>query len=68
MIQQFSKLKGILLLDSLEDLDKFKNEIEEFSNHTGLPILDKKVAGLDRFKDLILETMQRLTNVHPRKR
>ena len=66
--QQFSKLKGILLFDSLEDLDEFKNEIEEFSNHTGLPILGKKVAGLERFKGLILETMQRLTNVHPQKR
>jgi len=63
--QQFSKLKGILLFDSLEDLDEFKNEIEEFSNLTGLPILGKKVAGLDRFKDLILETMRRLKNVHP---
>jgi len=68
MRQQFSKLKGILLLDSLEDLDKFKNEIEEFGNHTGLPILGKKVSGLERFKDLILETMRRLTNIHPRKR
>jgi hypothetical protein len=65
--QQFSKLKGILFFDSLGDLDKFKNEIEEFSNYTGLPILGKKVVGLERFKALILETMQRLTNVHPRK-
>ena len=49
----------------LEDLDEFKNEIEEFSNHTRLPILGKKAARLDRFKELILETMKRLTHVHP---
>ena len=65
--QQFSKIKGILFFDSLEDLDKFKNEIEEFSNYTGLPILGKKVVGLERFKDLILETMRELINVYPRK-
>ncbi len=29
--QRFSKLKGILLFDSLENLDEFKDEIEEFS-------------------------------------
>jgi len=62
--QQFSKIKGILLFDSLEDLDESKNEIEEFSNHTGLPILGKKLAGLDRLKDFILETINRLKNVH----
>lgn len=61
--QQFSQLKGILLFDSLEDLDEFKDEIEEFSNHTGLPILDKKLAGLDRLKIFILETIKRLKNV-----
>ncbi|MFC1942726.1 DUF1638 domain-containing protein [Chloroflexota bacterium] len=58
--QRFSKLKGILLLDSLEDLDKFNDEIEKFSNHTGLPILDKKDVGLERFKELILETIRQL--------
>jgi len=60
--QQFSKIKGILLFDSLKDLDEFKDEIEEFSSHTGLPVLDKKVTGLDRLKDFILETIKRLKN------
>ena len=63
--KQFSPLKGILLFDSLEDLDEFKNEIEEFSNHTGLAIIGKKLAGLDRLKDFILETIERLKNTHP---
>ena len=56
--QLFSQLKGIMLIDSLEDLDEFKSEIEEFSNYTGLPILGKKLAGLDRLKDFILETIK----------
>lgn len=62
--KQFSKLKGILLFDSLENLDEFKDEIEEFSNYIGLPILGKKVVGLDRLKDLILETMKSPKNIH----
>jgi len=61
--KQFSKLKGIMLFDSLEDLDEFKDEIEEFSNYIGLPILGKKLAGLDRLKEFILETINRLKNV-----
>jgi hypothetical protein len=62
--KQFSKLKGILLFDSLKDLGEFNDEIEEFSNYTGLPILGKKVVGLDRLKDFILETIKRPKNVH----
>jgi len=61
--KQFSKLKGILLFDSLEDLDEFKDEIEEFSNYIGLPIVGKKLSGLDRLKNFILETINRLKNV-----
>ena len=60
----FSKLKGILLFDSLEDLDEFKDEIKEFSNYIGLPIVGKKAAGLDRLKELILETMKSPKNIH----
>lgn len=62
--QQFSNLKGILLFDSLEDLDEFKSEIEEFSNHTGLPILDKKLTGLDRLKEFILQTIKNSQNAN----
>ena len=60
----FSQLKGIMLFDSLQDLDEFKNEIEEFSSYIGLPILGKKAAGLDRLKELILETMKSPKNIH----
>ncbi len=63
--KQFSQLKGIMLFDSLGDLDEFKNEIEEFSNYTGLPILGKKVVGLGRLEELILETMKSPQNVRP---
>ncbi len=60
--KQFSKLKGIMLFDSLEDLDEYKNDMEEFSNYIGLPIMGKKLTGLDRLKDFLLETIKSFQN------
>ncbi|MCP8308560.1 MAG: DUF1638 domain-containing protein [archaeon] len=62
--KQFSRLKGIILLDSLGNLSEFKDEIEEFSYHTGLLVLDKKAIGLDGLKDVILEAIKKLKDVH----
>ena len=58
--KQFSKLKGIIVLDSLGDLNEFEDEIDKFSNHTGLPVLDKRAVGIDGLKDVILEAMKKL--------
>lgn len=62
--KQFSILKGIMLFDSLEDLDEYKNDMEEFSNYIGLPIMGKKLTGLDRLKVFLLETIKSLLNSH----
>ena len=62
--KQFNTLKGIMLFDSLEDIDESKNEMEEFSDYIGLPIVGKKLTGLDRLKDFLLETINSLKNVH----
>ncbi len=58
--RKFSKLKGIILLDSLGDLDEFRDEIEEFRNHAGLSVLKKRVVGIDGLKDVVLEAMKKL--------
>gem|GEM_PF-298383 len=58
--KQFRMLKGIILFDTLGNLKEFEGEVEEFSRRTGLPILDKKVVGLDGFRDLILEAIRKL--------
>lgn len=59
--KRFIMLKGIILFDSLGDLSEFKEEIEEFSYYTGLPVLNKKVVGLDGLGDVILEALRKLT-------
>lgn len=58
--KQFNKLKGIILLDSLGNLDEFKDEIEEFSSYTELPILDKREVGTNGLKDIVLKAMKKL--------
>jgi len=60
MRRQFRMLKGIILFDTLGNLKEFEGKVEEFSRRTGLPILDKKVVGLDGFRDLILEAIRKL--------
>jgi len=58
--EKFSPLKGIVLLDSLGNLDNYKNEIEEFREYTGLSILEKREIGLEGVKGGILEAIKRL--------
>jgi len=60
MRKQFSRLKGIILFDSLGNLSEFEDEVEEFSRRTGLPVLEKRAVGLYRFRDLILEAIGKL--------
>jgi hypothetical protein len=62
MRKQFSKLKGIILIDSLGNLSEFKEEIEEFSYRIRLPVLDEKVVGIDGVKDVILEAIRKLAH------
>ncbi|MFB0544379.1 MAG: DUF1638 domain-containing protein [Asgard group archaeon] len=58
--EQFSVLKGIILLDALGNLDDYMEEIEEFSDFTGLPILERKNVGLEGVKERILEAVKKL--------
>ncbi len=53
----FSGLKGIVLLSSLEDLNRNIEEIERLN--TGLPILEIKLVGLDKLKQVIKEAIQK---------
>jgi hypothetical protein len=53
----FSGLKGIVLLDTLGEPDKDREELEKLS--TGLTILETKAVGLDSLKHVIVEAMER---------
>ena len=53
----FSGIKGIVLLDTLDNAEKCKTKIEQL--HTGLAILETKKVGLDKLKLVISEAIQR---------
>jgi hypothetical protein len=55
--QLFSGLKGIVLLDTLGESDKDRVEIEKMD--TGLQILETKKIGLDKFRQLIFEAIEK---------
>lgn len=59
-IKMFSVLKGIILLDSLGDLDDYKEKIEEICDYTGLKILDRKDVGVESLKEVIFQAIKRL--------
>jgi len=52
------KLKGVIIFDTLGDLDGFRGEIEELTNFVGLPIVSTKTIGLEGLKGLITEAIQ----------
>jgi len=60
--EQFRHLVGVIVIDSLENLDEFKNDIEEFSQHTGLQVKNRKTVGLDGLKAVIDEAIKKLQN------
>ena len=58
--EQFENLEGLIIIDSLDNLDKFKSDIEEFSINTGLQVKDTKTVGLDGLKAVIDEAIKKL--------
>lgn len=59
----FAGLKGIVLLDSLGNLDDYKEEIEELQNFTRLPILERRNIGLENLHQVIHAATKRLNTV-----
>jgi hypothetical protein len=57
---RYRMLDGLVLLDSLGNLDEFNNEIEEIVHHTGLPVLEKKAVGLKGLRKVIAEAVEKL--------
>ncbi len=55
----FTGIKGIILLDSLGDLDKYEKQINEFRNLSGLPILKRKEIGLEGLRQNVMEALRR---------
>ena len=55
---RYRMLDGIILLDSLGNLNEYEKEIEEISSRTGLPISQRKEVGLKGFKQVILGALE----------
>ncbi|MCF8131219.1 MAG: DUF1638 domain-containing protein [Deltaproteobacteria bacterium] len=55
--EMFSMLDGIVLLDTMGDLDDYQSKIDEMADHTGLPILERKDIGLGGLKRILLEAL-----------
>ena len=58
--EMFEDLSGIIVIDSLDNLDELKSDIEEFSQHTGLQVKNRKTVGLDGLKTVIDEAIKKL--------
>lgn len=56
----FSRLKGILLIDSLGNLDDYQDRIRRISDLTGLPILETRKVGLTGLKTVITNALERV--------
>ena len=62
--EMFSILDGIVLLDTMGDLDAYQSEIDDISEHSGLPVLERKNLGLEGFKKVLLEALDRNKRKH----
>jgi hypothetical protein len=58
--ERYSMLNGLILLDSLGNLDELKDEIDEISRRTGLPVMERREVGLEGLKQVIEEAIERL--------
>ena len=56
----FRDLKGIILIDSLGNLDEFESEIEKFRSNTGLEVTNKEEVGILGLKAVLLEAIKKL--------
>jgi hypothetical protein len=58
---RFNMLKGIIVLDSLGDIDRYWDRIEHISDQTGLPVLEHCMVGLDGLKAVIEAALKKAT-------
>jgi hypothetical protein len=59
IMNMFSVLDGIVLVDALGDLNVYRDRIDTISEKTGLPILERENVGLGGLKKVIQDTLER---------
>jgi hypothetical protein len=60
--EQFEHLTGVILIDSLGNLDELQSDIEEFCDNTGLQVKETKTVGLDGLRAVIDGAAKKLQN------
>ncbi len=60
--EQFEHLAGVIIIDSLGNLDELQSDITEFCVNTGLQVKETKAVGLDGLKAVIDEAAKKLQN------
>ena len=60
--EQFNHLSGVIIVDSLDNLDELQNDIREFCMNSGLQVRNTKTVGLDGLKSIIDEAAKKLQN------
>jgi hypothetical protein len=55
-------LNGIILIDSLGNLEEFESDIEEFRSNTGFEVTNNEGVGIRGPKVVLLEAIQKLEN------
>ncbi len=55
---RFDMLKGIIIVDSLNNMELYRARIEHFSSQTGLPVLAHQVVGLSGLQKVIEEAIE----------
>jgi hypothetical protein len=58
--EQFEHLSGVIIIDSLNNLEELDSEITEFCVNTGLEVKETKTVGLDGLKAVIYEATKKL--------
>jgi len=58
--EEFSILSGLYLLDTMSNLDDYTQVIQEISDYTGLPVIERKNIGLDGIKKTNSKAMKQL--------
>jgi hypothetical protein len=58
--EQFKELDGLIIVDSLGNLDELESDIEEFSSNSGLEVKEQKTVGLAGLKYVIKEAVKKL--------
>lgn len=57
--RRFNMLKGIIVLDSMNNMELYRDRIGRFSKESGLPVMDHLVVGLSGLKNVIEDAIQR---------